>query len=143
MHAFVQHDTQGVAEQLGRLAARLDDPRPALHEIADAVRQQTEDRFRRQGAGDWAPLALDTIARRLRNGQGRAILDATGQLRRSLTRPAARGAVDTVTRDRLEIGTNVPYAPYVAARRDPFPPVDKKLVARTEDILANHVGGDR
>jgi phage gpG-like protein len=64
------------------------------------------------GAGRWAELRPGYAMQKAKRYPGRLILDATGDLRRSLTTPNARGSRLQITEQEVSIGTDIPYAGY-------------------------------
>lgn len=138
----VSLDRQRLVDRIRSLQQRLADLRPAYDTAAEVLADATDDRFARQGDGDWPPLAAATLRRRRRDGQGSRLLDRTGRLRRSLTNPDGPDAQVRIDRDGLRLSTRVPYARHVAARRDPLPPIDRRLRQRLAAGVEQHLLGD-
>ena len=94
-------EDDGVIRLLTGVGERLRDPEPLLQVIAAALKEFTDDRFRRgvDPAGEpWAPLKPETVARKGSD----TILEDTGNLRNSTF---ARS-----TGDGVEFGTVASYA---------------------------------
>lgn len=107
---FDVYGEEEAAYELLRFADRMLDIRPALTKVAADAREQTAQRFEDEGPG-WAPLAESTLARKAALGQPSAILQAEGDLLRSLT---ALGGdhVEVVADDSLLMATRDPKADY-------------------------------
>jgi phage gpG-like protein len=130
-------DARDLLNSLHRVINQARDLTPALRGAAAALELQAARHF--DSAGDWPPLNPETLARRRRAGiTSTDVLEATGRLRRSLTGRSAE-AVRDVRGNELVFGTTVPYAPYVAGRRDPLPDVDRGVEGRIADLIADHV----
>lgn len=101
-----------IDRRLLRLEDRVIDPRPIYRFMMDTFYKWEGDLFDSEGQSGghkWAPLTYNTIKRKERKGQPPTILFATGDLRRSLTRPTAKGSFMRVSRYGLEAGTTLPY----------------------------------
>ncbi|TYO91431.1 phage virion morphogenesis protein [Oceanicella actignis] len=80
-------DDEAVLTGLQRLSGRLDDMRPVMAEIGEALREASMEAFADQSSPEgaaWRPLSPVTIARR--RGTAHRILQDSGVLRQSITR---------------------------------------------------------
>lgn len=89
-----------------------DDFRPAFEKMAEDFWAHEAEIFASEGSG-WRPLAPSTIRDRVKHGFGPApIMVRTGRLMNSLISDTAPDSVYNVFPDRLELGTENPYAIY-------------------------------
>lgn len=101
----VTYSDAAVRQRLQTILRRTGDLRPALANIGEQVRVQTELRWERQVDPDgvpWQPLSAFTLAWKQKNSRILRILESTGRLRDSITYQ--------VLGDRVTVGTNVSYA---------------------------------
>lgn len=91
------------ARELEGVQERMEDMRPVLRVVAQDLKTEVDDAFDESRSPDgkrWKPLAEATVKRR-RQGSRTPLVD-TGTLRNSIAAQAER--------ERLRLGTNVPYA---------------------------------
>jgi phage gpG-like protein len=109
-----------VEQRFETIAARAKDPRSAFHRIVDVLERAAEKQFATEGSysGErWQDLKPQTLERRRRQGiTGTRILEATGHLRESLTRPGGDN-VRFIYRDELLWGTRDLAGAYLAKYR--------------------------
>lgn len=68
----------------GGIAGRIELPAGADGTVTGLMRSRLQQRFDREGEGDWPALAASTLARKQRRGQDSRIMRATGQMLRDL-----------------------------------------------------------
>lgn len=123
--------------RLGGIGRRAKDMKPALTDVAEVIRQATDQRFRTGGDGDWPKLSPATLRQRT-SGSTKPLID-TGRLRASLTSSAA---VQQIKSDSVTVGTDVAYAKYVAGKRPPMPPIDGPLLRKIDKTLTDRIVAD-
>jgi phage gpG-like protein len=96
-----------ILQQTGRFQAALLDLEPLWELVKPIAAQVEEDQFSTQGAGEWAPLAESTLARKEAGGWPSDPLVRTGDLKDSLINPGR--AADTGP-SHMIYGTDVDYA---------------------------------
>lgn len=105
--------TDRLLNSLERLDLSFKDFRPLFNEASRLVYEFEKDAFASEGStskvGRWKPLTRAYAQWKEKKAPGKPILELTGTLKRSLTRPNARGSVRRVTEDELTIGTSIPY----------------------------------
>lgn len=94
-------DTSELQRVLNNAAQHLTHTAPLMNDISRALKSETMMNFQFGGRPAWAGLSPVTLARRAHGGG--AILQDTGELRRSIT---ASHTDDTAT-----VGSNLKYAP--------------------------------
>ena len=106
-----------VKRRFNGMLQRAERTRPLFEQISDDFRAQSDQVWRTQGAATgrrWKRLNPDYLKRKIRKGLGSGILENTskrgGILRRSLTRARAKGSMQRVTRDSVELGTRIGIA---------------------------------
>jgi len=104
---------------LNRLARRMRDMKAPMTRIGLHMLRSFNDNFRAQGIPElgitWKPLSKWTLAARRRprkkgKSSGKRILMDTGIMRMSLVSKNATGNIFDVTRNSVEVGTNINYA---------------------------------
>nr|WP_294515923.1 hypothetical protein [uncultured Rhodopila sp.] len=97
-------------------------------------------RFDSEGDGDWKQLADSTVEQRKRKGIGgeHMILQESGDLLKSLT-PGDPNNVLRATPDGVELGSAVPYAPFVNAARPFIVPPDAVTKEQMEAALQRRI----
>lgn len=104
-----------VARRLLRLGTRALAPEPILKVIAAQMRDQMEELFDTEGGsgseGGWEPLAAATVAYKAREGLSPKILQATEEMRNSLTEEGLNH-IEIIQRDELIFGTSDPKAKF-------------------------------
>lgn len=96
-------DSRLVAKRIRMMAARANNPEPAMAGISMRMLAAVEDNFAAEGRPlKWKPLAPSTTAARAAEGKAGKILQATGNLARSIT--------PFNSREVAGVGTNIPYA---------------------------------
>lgn len=101
-----------VDRELLKYQDRADDMTPALQFLADDFYEMEQRQFASQGgfaSAGWAPLSPTYAAQKAAAFPGKGILEATGDLLESLTRPGVR-AIRDISPDELHVATRVPYA---------------------------------
>lgn len=94
----VRVDNAAVNSALARLVERLGAATPAMRDIAEQLRTETEQNFLDQGRPAWLPLAPSTVRER---GNAHPILQRSGQLAASI--------VTDYSATHAEVGTNKVY----------------------------------
>lgn len=67
----IDYDSQPVADLLDKLLTKVDDPKPAMMEIATFLEERTRDHFDNEEDPDgnaWAPLTATTLKRKVAKG---------------------------------------------------------------------------
>lgn len=129
-----------VSREILRVGEYADNPRPALHAVADFLRKVEWTQFATQGvssSGGWPPLAPSTIAKK---GHSR-ILWETGTLARSLYSKNSPFHIESVFVKELVFGTRVKYARYHQLGTSKMPrrrPVELTLSQRKRVINIVH-----
>jgi hypothetical protein len=106
-----------VERKLRGVANHAVDARPAWDAIAAGFMEDYARDIDGRGRRRWRPLSAKTLRNKRRRGLDPRPLHATERLSRSLTVRGADGQVLRTTRDQLELGTSVDYAPYVLGPR--------------------------
>lgn len=99
-------DNQAVSQRLQQLLKVVDQPRPLMLQVAEALHAQSMAMFEQQGfpANSWPSLKPSTIRSRSRAGHWPGkILQVTGRLAASVTPASGAGFA--------QIGSNLVYAP--------------------------------
>ncbi|MBV9210630.1 MAG: phage virion morphogenesis protein [Acidobacteria bacterium] len=110
--------------------------------VAQDLREIVDDRFQNDGFGKWPELAPSTLEEKRREWGSFAelsVLVESGDLKRSLTRKGAKGAVLDIQPDELTVGTTIRYARFhqTGTRRMPARTIydlreqDKRKLMRT------------
>lgn len=144
----IKVDDETLTSALEALRRNVTDLRPAMRDIAEALRTETEENFLREGRPAWRPLAPATVARR---GSSHPILQRSGQLAASVaTRYDATSA---------SVGTNkvygaihqfggqagrgrrvtIPARPYLPVDQSGNLPYDVRTVVL--DVIIDHIAG--
>lgn len=124
----LEADVGDAVGMLGAVVDRIENPRPALQEIASLMGDYTREVFDTSAGGQWPGLDADTI--RIK-GSSRVMVD-TGQLLEALTSPVVVDG-DTIAAPAPE------YAKYPARRRDPAPTPPGQVVDQWSQVLADHI----
>lgn len=97
--------------QMLKYQTLMGDLAPAFEVLAEDFLAINTRQFDSEGgnSGHWAPLAPSTVKKR---GAAHPILNEHGDLRASLTKADAKGAVRTVEPHELFVGTDIDYAQY-------------------------------
>ena len=101
----VKIDAKKVEKELGAIARRSKNLRPAYQAIGNYLVGETQDRIKRETSPDgtpFAPIALETKRRKQRKGKILKILQENGTLVNTI---AAQ-----VEGDGVAVGSNMPYA---------------------------------
>lgn len=124
----INFDASELERVLHNAANHLTHTAPLMEDISRALLSETMMNFQFGGRPAWAGLSPLTIARR-RGGAG-AILQDTGELKRSITA--------THTEDTASVGTNLKYAPthQFGARQGEFGRSDRNTPLPWGDIPA-------
>lgn len=101
-----------------RIQHAAEDMRPAFNAIHDNFLILEERQFESEGgySGGWAPLADSTVAAKAAAGLDPHILQATGELFRSLTEKGDENHVFRITGDSMFMGSKVDYGKYHQSR---------------------------
>ena len=85
---------------------------PVLRQIGLKMQERFAQQFDAEGTPQWQELAERTRKERKRKGFGQAhpILNRTGALRRSYTKRGTRGSIFKVEKNRVTVGSSIPYA---------------------------------
>ncbi|HMV50855.1 MAG TPA: phage virion morphogenesis protein, partial [Blastocatellia bacterium] len=106
--------TDRLLNSLDRLELSLKDFRPLFNEASRLIYEFEKEAFASEGAssrvGKWKPLTANYARWKEKKAPGKPILEFSGALKRSLTRPNARGSVRRITEEELIVGTQIPYA---------------------------------
>jgi phage gpG-like protein len=91
--------------------------KPAFNEVARYMMEATDTTFQsqgRRGGGSWKRLSPGWSKYKLRHAQNPLILHQfhprSGSLRRSVTRPRAKGQILEITDTKMRLGSSLPYA---------------------------------
>lgn len=114
--------TAPIERLLHGMGERAKNPRRSLAHIADDFRLQMRQEFSTQGAAGgrrWRKLDADTVERKSAESLSPMILQASGELMRSLT--GGPGHIDEQTPHGITLGTTVDYAVFhiYGARQTP------------------------
>ncbi|MGE0131874.1 MAG: phage virion morphogenesis protein [Blastocatellales bacterium] len=106
--------TDRLLDALDELGATFKDFRPVFIEASREFYQIEREQFASEGrsgtSGKWNPLTRAYAKWKQVAAPGKPILELTGTLRRSLTRPNARYSTRRITEEELLIGTTDPKA---------------------------------
>lgn len=89
------------------------DPRPIYRFMVQTFYEWEKELFKTEGDSGgrrWDPLAASTLRDKAKHGKPLNILEETGDLERSLTKPTAKGSFMRVSRLGLEVGSSLKYA---------------------------------
>jgi hypothetical protein len=106
------------------IGERIIDARPLWTVVLDdllALNRRRFDSRGRVGGRPWARLSPRTLARKARDHDDPRPLHRRRALRRSLTERRAPGQRLRLDPTSMLLGTDLPYAPFVARRRPPLP----------------------
>lgn len=110
LHAEVEGKRQ-LSRALEIISDNIQDFTPAFEEMEMDFYQTQQRVFLREGSFEglsaWAALSPRYAAWKRQHFPGRGILELTGELRASLTRPSAPGSIRVINPDWMEIGTKV------------------------------------
>ncbi len=132
-HLRISYDVWGddlVEHNLLGIGDRLENAEPAFHEIADDLRNMERHLFATEDS--WAPLAESTLAYKRRRGLSSKILQATTEMRRSLTEKRHGGGFEIVTPDSLYFGTSISYAHFHKTGTRNMPKRDPLIVEEAD-----------
>jgi phage gpG-like protein len=91
-----------------RLAATLTDFRKPLRRMyKEVILPEIKEQFEAEGAPAWPELSPAYAARKARRHPGKPKLVVSGALMGSLTQKTARGAIFNLTKEQLEVGTDL------------------------------------
>lgn len=106
--------TDRLLNSLERLDLSLRDFRPLFNQASQLIYEFEKEAFDSEGStsrvGKWKPLTARYTRWKEKTAPGKPILQLSGALKRSLTRPNARGSVRRVTEEELIVGSSLPYA---------------------------------
>lgn len=101
-------------DALTRIDLTLADFRPVWREATKLFYEFEKEAFDSEGrssaVGQWKPLTRAYAQWKEKKAPGKPILELTGALRASLTRPNARGSIRRVTDEEMLVGSAIPYA---------------------------------
>lgn len=136
----IEVDDDGILRGLERLGEKLEDMRPVMAEIGEALREASMEAFDTETAPDgrrWKPLSPVTIARR-RGGPPYRILQDTGTLRQSITRQVD-SPLSVVVGTRVSYGAKhqfgsgrVPARPFLGVSDEARSEIEATIVAWLE-----------
>lgn len=126
---------------LDAIARRARNIKPGLRNVADDMRGQFAEVFRRQGVrGRWKPL--DDLYATTRDSRPLGV--QSGEMRRSFTNRGAKGSVQKVRADTLEVGSDLVQAIYFQKGRPSQPkrnlvPDRRQVRRRASQVLAGYL----
>jgi phage gpG-like protein len=100
-------DTVQLDRALNRIAIQVDDFTRPLEQSSDIIYAETKHQFETEGSPDWEPLSEAYARRKARKFPGQPILRATNRLMQSLINAGAEGAIHTLTKTLLVIGSSL------------------------------------
>ena len=101
---------ESLADAFGLFGARVRDLRPYWPQVAGRFYQHERETFDSSGFGTWKPLSDRYRIWKARHFPSTSILEATGNLRRSLTSQSTPNSIYREAPLSLELGTTVRYA---------------------------------
>lgn len=104
-----------VKRLFSRFGNKINDLVPALKNIRKRYYDVEKKQFASQGgfgSGGWEALSETYRVRKAKLYPGKGILEASGDMKRSLTVPGSYGNVDILEHDSLVLGTNLDYPVY-------------------------------
>jgi phage gpG-like protein len=113
MHAQVLARTGASMRTLTGWSRRAGITEPTMKAIAEYIEEREKELFMTEGASagrPWSPLAPETEISRSRLGEGTKILDASGDLKNSLTDSSDENAIREYGPGFLRFGTKLGYA---------------------------------
>lgn len=114
--AFTVEGDDRLNAAMNRLDLTFKDFRPLFIEASKLFYEFEAEAFQSEGvssrAGQWTALTRQYARWKQKAAPGRPILELSGALQWSLTRPNARGSIRRVTEDELIIGTAIVYAKF-------------------------------
>lgn len=154
----VQVDGITVLDRSFNRLAQLDDFRPLWGNVIAEFHAIETEQFASEGVAGgsrWQPLKPATVAFKERNYPGKPILQATSELKESLTQLEAPGAIVRPLKDELILGTSIPQGIFHqrGTRRMPRRPpinlsesqkrrIQKSLQAGLVQFVRNALGGN-
>jgi len=99
-----------LADAFEQFARKVADLRPQWPAVAGKFYEHVRATFDSQGFGTWKPLSSRYAAWKRRHFPSPSILEATGNLRRSLTSQSTPNSIYRAAPLSLELGTTVRYA---------------------------------
>lgn len=145
-------------EQLGGWATRLRNGAPAFEKMVDVLeeRQRAWWQSNRGGSPEWPQIKDPYRSWKRRKFPKRRILEGPDrpghrgfQLRDQMTRRhGGKFGIEEITRNSLEIGSTLKYAPYHQygtgrmPARPPLAPLDARTKERLRKILQAHIVGE-
>lgn len=138
----------GVIKLLQRLSNNIEDQTSAFEKIRNSFHNIQKEQFQTEGArgasGKWKPLNSTYDRFKKSRHPGKSINEITGRLRESFTRTDAEGNIERMTKDTLEMGSNIKQAVWLHEGRKFYP--QRKLIDLREDdwdswfsIVHNHI----
>lgn len=114
--AFVVEGDDRLQKALENLDLTFKDFRPIFIEASKLFYEFEAEAFETEGessrAGHWPGLTRQYARWKAKVAPGKPLLELTGALKASLTRPNARGSIRRVTEDELIIGTSIVYSKF-------------------------------
>jgi len=99
-----------LADAFGLFARKVSDLRPLWPQVAGRFYEHVRQTFDSQGFGTWAPLSPRYRQWKMKHFPSTSTLEATGNLRRSLTSRSTSNSIYREAPLSLELGTTVKYA---------------------------------
>ncbi|MCP4990886.1 MAG: hypothetical protein GY928_34045 [Colwellia sp.] len=114
LHVEGQKSKDDYVKDVDDKVKRSHDMTPAMRKIGLYLMGSIRRNFKAEGRPQrWKPLANATIQDRLRKGFGSGpILQRTGALMNSLTKPGAKGQIFSARKRSLQLSSRIPYFPY-------------------------------
>ena len=150
--AFVIEGDDKLQRALEKLDLSFKDFRPVFIEASKLFYEFEAEAFASEGAssraGRWAGLTRQYARWKQKAAPGKPLLELTGALKASLTRPNARGSIRRVTEDEMIIGSAIAYSKFLqegTRKMVARPPIalteqqERRLVRFIRDGLADTV----
>lgn len=102
--------TDSAVRALEMLGRGIRDFQPLWDKVEDDFYQMERDLWASQGNGKWQPNSGLYAERKSEHFPGRAVMELTGGLYKSMTVRGSPGQVRRMARDSMTLGTDVPYA---------------------------------
>lgn len=120
-----------VQSRLIEIAARGDDARPVLRQVAETFREDQRANFARGGRPRWKPVSPEYAARKARQGHGTQVGVRTGAMRDSFINASDPYNLEVVLKDRLRVGSTLPTGNLFNGKHTVHKQPKRKLVSLT------------
>lgn len=114
--SFIVEGDDRLSAAMQRLDLTFKDFRPLFIEASKLFYEFEAEAFESEGTssriGQWEGLTRQYARWKEKVAPGKPLLELTGALKASLTRPNARGSIRRVTEDELVIGTAIVYSKF-------------------------------